>query len=317
METDENGIAHAVYIAPDEAGISEVKVEYKYRRPGEKLGFAADNIEISVVKPVEFLYADILVNVNEKVSDKEADKVTRVSETQTEYHTKMIMKIYRDNVKALVNENNRFDDRWADFVVADGDTWQLVYDYTKSNDPITNIKGPISVAEKVHVEGFRKSNVDDWGLIYSASFSNLIRFQHVMIKLEPLIDDRLASLVTNAAPPYVLKIRAPLIPSELFGDYSNTNEGSAQRWNASLQKMIDSPPPFECMVYVEDLFEKSDSEDNKTSPPVIEAKPLDTFLLNPIGSVVFNFHGSALRPDSYKDFEITMDVKLTLSPKTD
>lgn len=317
LETDDNGIAHAVYFAPDEAGTADVKVEYKYRHPSEKLGYATDNTEIRVTKPVEFLNADILVNVNEKVSDKSGDKVLSVSEKQTEYHTKLIMHVYRDNIKSLVSEKNRFDSRWNGFFVADGDTWQLEYDYAKGSEPITNIKSPISVTEKDHVEGYRKSNDEDWGSKYSASFSNLIRFQHVMIKLEPLIDDRIATLVTNAAPPYVLKIRAPLIPSELFGDYSNTNEGSAQRWNVSLQKMVDSPPPFECMIYTEDPFEKSDNEEDKILPPVIEAKQLETFLLNPTGAIVFKLHGSAFRPDSYKDYEIIMDVTLTLSPKND
>ncbi len=49
VETDENGMAHAVYIAPEEEGTAEVKVEYKYRHPSEKLGFASDFSTIEIV----------------------------------------------------------------------------------------------------------------------------------------------------------------------------------------------------------------------------------------------------------------------------
>jgi hypothetical protein len=49
VETDENGIAHAVYIAPDEEGTAEVKAEYNYRHPSEKLGFASDFTTIEIV----------------------------------------------------------------------------------------------------------------------------------------------------------------------------------------------------------------------------------------------------------------------------
>jgi len=56
IETDENGKAKAVFVAPDEQCKTDIKVEYNYHRPGEKLGFASDftTIEVTGDRLVQF-----------------------------------------------------------------------------------------------------------------------------------------------------------------------------------------------------------------------------------------------------------------------
>ena len=50
IETDEKGIAHAVYIAPDMEGTADVKAEYNYRHPSDKLGFASDFTSVKIIE---------------------------------------------------------------------------------------------------------------------------------------------------------------------------------------------------------------------------------------------------------------------------
>lgn len=81
VETDDNGMAHAVYIAPDKDGTAEVKVEYNYRHPSEKLGFASDftTIEIIDERQVRFTadsyvveaFNEIPVNIELKGCEKQ------------------------------------------------------------------------------------------------------------------------------------------------------------------------------------------------------------------------------------------------------
>ncbi len=69
VETDEQGIAHAVYIAPDKEGTAEVKVEYNFRYPSEKLGFASGftTVEIFSEREVKFTEAQYVAEMGTSI----------------------------------------------------------------------------------------------------------------------------------------------------------------------------------------------------------------------------------------------------------
>ena len=81
--------------------------------------------------------------------------------------------------------------------------------------------------------------------------------------------------------------------------------------------MEDIPPPFDCNVpFVEDPFFDGNDEQSKVTPPLIDAKLLDDYLLNPVGEKILNLHGTAFRPDN-SDYELTMDINIVLSPRNE
>lgn len=58
VETDDQGIAHAVYIAPDKEGTTDVKVEYNFRYPSDKLGFASGFTTIDIYNEREVKFTE-------------------------------------------------------------------------------------------------------------------------------------------------------------------------------------------------------------------------------------------------------------------
>lgn len=315
VETDLNGIAHALYIAPGEPGVAQVKVEYAYRFPGEKLGFTSDFTEISVVKPIEYLNADIKVNAITKKSTKGYDKVDRIEESKFEYETKMVLFICRGCVETLITSPDRSNARYDGYKVVSGGSFYQKWDHAKSSDPVAEYRFPVSVKKDIRTEGFRGSGDSDWGPLYTETVSHQVTTQAVLIYISPLIDKKLTSAGATQTPQYVFKMRAPTIITEL-GKISQTNDGKAQRWDASFNKMEDIPPPFNCNVpFVEDSFFEGD-ELSMVSPPVIEAKQLDDYLLYPVGEMILNLHGTAFRPDN-SDYELTMDINIVLSPRNE
>lgn len=69
IETDENGLAHIVYIAPDKEGTADVKVEYNYNHPSGKIGFESDFVSLEVIqyRLVEFTAEDYTVEHNKTI----------------------------------------------------------------------------------------------------------------------------------------------------------------------------------------------------------------------------------------------------------
>jgi len=317
VETDLNGIAHALYFAPNEPGIVQVKVEYAYRHPGEKLGFTSDFTEISVVKPIEYLNADIKVNAITKNSTKGYDKVDRIEESKFEYETKMVLFICRGCVETLMTSPDRNNARYDGYNVVSGGSFYQKWDYAKSSDPVAEYRFPVSVKKDISTEGFRSSGDSDWGPLYTETVSHQVTTQAVLIYISPLIDKKVSAVGAKNTPQYVLKLRAPTIITE-FGKSSQTNNGKVQRWDGSFNKMEDIPPPFDCNVpFVEDPFFDGNDEQSKVSPPVIDAKELEPYLLKPVGEKILNLHGTAFRPDNSNDYEITMDINIVLSPRNE
>jgi hypothetical protein len=219
-------------------------------------------------------------------------------------------------VETLIASLDRNTARYNGYNVLSGGSFYQKWDYEKSSDPVAEYRFPVSVKKDIRTEGFRGSGDSDWGPLYTETVSHQVTTQAVLIYISPLIDKKVTSAGVTQTPQYVFKMRAPTIITE-FGKSYQTNDGKAQRWDASFNKMEDIPPPFDCNVpFVENCFDLDD-EINKVSPPVIEAKQLDDYLLNPVGEKILNLHGTLFSPDNGSDYELTMDINIVLSPRNE
>jgi len=314
VETDQNGVAHALYIAPGEPGVAQVKVEYKYRRPSEKLGFASDFTEISFAKPVDSLKADIQVEIYKKTTSKEDKKVIKISEETIGFGTSIVMKIFALRVKMLLESPEYRNSEPGRGPVVLGDSWEFVYDYTKGTKPIKNFRTPLNVSIKTKTEGYRSYGNKDWGPLYQLDVADMNDFQHLTVSISPLVKE--LSSGTTLLPPYVFTFSAPPC-TDKYGvkDYDKSVNGSAGKWNGLSQTMEPISPPYQYNVPYESFFSsQSWGENDKVTPLLIDSKRLNEYLLNPEGEFVLNLQGTAFHPNDYEDIEQQVTVKLVLMP---
>ena len=315
--TDKQGNTTVSLIATEDVASIIVSAEWKFEYPSARKNMVTTQAKISFIKPVEYLYATIKVNAIAKKSWKSNEKVDRIEENKFEYETKMVLFICRDCVETLTASPDRNNVRFKDYNVVSGGSFYQKWDYEKSLDPVAEFRVPVLVKKDLRTEGFRSSGDSDWGPLYIENVSHQVTTQAVLIYISPLIDNKVTAAGAKPTPQYVFKMRAPTIITE-FGKNSQTNNGKVERWDESYNKMVDIPPPFDCMVpFVEDPFFVGDDEQSKVSPPVIDAKELEPYLLNPVGEKILNLHGTAFRPDNGSDYEVTMDINIVLSPKND
>lgn len=316
VETNEKGIAHAVYLAPNEVGIADVKVEYKYRHPSEKLGYTSDNTEIFITKPVTYLTGKINVMYSEKVSTKDDnDKVVRTVKTDTGYETMLTFKI--DRMRISMMEDPKFRESQAGKnPVLGGTSFYQERDYSKGNTPFLNIRNDIQVKINSKTEGFRKFNKEDWDVIHTFETEAVNRFQAVRISFSP--EQPKTGLTSSGVQlPYILTITADLINENLSNrDYNKTPDGKSQTWNGLTKKMEDNPPPFQFGIPYETFFSSANGDENVTYTPMkVDATALNKFLLNPKGSRNFHLTGSAVKHEDNQDTEQQISVELNLLPK--
>jgi len=272
-----------------------------------------------VAQDSKFLHAKMNVMIFEKTSEKNGDKVTGITEKTSEYSTNIVLEIYMGNILSQIDDRNISDSSYyRQLLVMQGDSYFRVWDYTKGTEPVISELNSIKLKETVKREGLRgcskSTSQETWGLLYNAEYSNEVKSQHVVVSVKPYFMEEEIPALSMKPNFYTLEIRVPIIP-ELYGrNYSDNHDGSAQGWNYVSCNMEDAHLPSGGFVpYAEDCFYQP-SNDDKVSLPVIPTKLLDTYLLNPQGSLNLNLHGTAFRSDDYKDLEITMDIRLVLSP---
>lgn len=316
VETDENGIAHAVYIAPGEVGTAGVKVEYNYHHPGEKLGYTSDNTVISITKPVTYLTGKINVLFSEKVTTKDDnDKVVKTAKTETGFETMLTFKIDRMRISMMQDKKFRETEVGKSSVLG-GTSWYQEWDYSKGTTPALNIRNDIQVRINSKTDGFRNFNKEDWGVIHTFETEAVNRFQALKISFSPeQPDPHLASLGVQL--PYIVTIRADLINENLSNrDYNKTPNGKSQTWNGLKKQMEDNPPPFQFGIPYVTFFSSSTGAENVIYTPMkVDAAALNKFLLNPKGSINFHLTGSAIKHEDNQDTEQQISVELNLFPK--
>lgn len=316
VETDENGIAHSVYIAPDEKGTADVKVEYNYHHPSGKLGYTSDFISIEITNPVTYLTGKINVMFSEKVSTKDdKDKVVRTVKTDTGFETMLTFKI--DRMRVSMMEDQKFRETQAGKnPVLGGTSYYQERDYSKGTTPVLNIRNDIQVKINSKTEGFRKFNKEDWDVIHTFETADVNRFQAVRISFSPeQLEPGLASLDVQL--PCIITISADLINENLSNrNYDRTPNGKSQTWNGLTKQMEDNLPPFQFNIPYQTFFSSPTGDENVTYTPMkVDAAVLNKFLLNPKGSINFHLTGSGIKYEDHKEIEQQISVELNLLPK--
>lgn len=135
VETDENGKARAVFIAPDEKCKADIKVEYNYDHPGGKQGFTSDftTIEVSEQRFVQFAKryygteAKGTVPVEIKLSGCDSKAMSAVTlELSAQYGTFTNSKIKPD-ITGTARASYKAPDKGVD------DNLKVVHRYTASD----------------------------------------------------------------------------------------------------------------------------------------------------------------------------------------
>jgi hypothetical protein len=325
VTTDENGRGKVVFKAPDHNCTADLEGNWAFEYPSGKPDITTARAAIQVRKPAEWLKAKVTVKVVSKMvapSFSDSDP-TQAIDGETSFTTDMLLQIVRGRVERYLKDPKKRTEcgKGSHCAVLTGSSYEMVRDPENPLELIKNDRYPINVSRKSSEKGKRLvGNDTQFVVVHKTDAGGVNKVEAISLEINTYYGSDDIAVPTALIPKYIVTISGGRYGDRLNPQkYPCHGDGTSLSWDDFKQKLVDNGNALEIGIpYGYGVDEPVQTESELTIPLLIDdAKGLDQWLLNPMGSKTLTLKGKHYYKDGYSESEQNVFVTLNLTPRYD